>query len=124
MEEKIVALILIKGFAMAIGFISRHRAIEIKEIIDSHIPDDGDDFVIIGENVDMSKKFHILDEDFGFYPSEYAAGGETSVTLYTSRCRRNKGKIKYKKWEDPLEVGVKFFGQGILNLWDPEWETF
>ena len=136
MEEKIVALILVQHVYHAIGFVPLSVACDIERIVRPHISDQGDDFIMIGENINMRSEFHTLDENFEFYPSPYRDLNYLRVSIRTDAYMENKGKMLYKrgitasdpsiskKWLDPLGAAVRFFGEKILEGWAPQWETF
>ena len=129
MEEKIVALILVQHVYHAIGFVPLSVAHDIERRVLPHISHRGDDFVIIGENINKRSEFHTLDENFEFYPSPYRDLNYLRMSIRTAAYVENKGKMLYKSGStwlglDPLEAAVRLFGDRILDGWEPQWETF
>lgn len=127
MEEKIVSLILIRHVFHAIGFVPLSVACDVERRVLPHISDHGDEFVIIGENINKRSEFHTLDENFEFYPSSFRDLNYLRMSIRTAAYVENKGKVLYKSgrtWLDPLEAAVRFFGDRILDGWHPQWETF
>ena len=127
MEEKIVALILVQHVYYAIGFVPLSVALDVERIGSPYISQSGDGFIIISENINMRSEFHTLDENFEFYPSPYRDLNYLRISIRTDAYVENKGKVlskKCKTWLDPLGAAVRFFGEKILEGWEPQWETF